>query len=369
MLALFKNTLLLTSLLCLSACWPLEDDKSPSGSSLLPDVNTSLSTESPVGIWMLDIDATSKVTYYEEDSSNIKSIEKSKHKIRQLISISQAENESYLMRECSIKRKPNVILDSVFFTPSFVGDEFLSSLSAFSIKGNVLSYFFELPDDSMQLKEAYGHMGTWPLNSQASLELDHNLSLQGNASQLIKNRSSSFPPQFSYPESWDQINNLDIKGVKVSDSTNFSQSRELTTEFTINDIPFLDTEETAMDCLRIENINTVTSLNSPDTTQEVIQSSKKLIYADFNHPNAIFLRTDEANTPEGTSLSVFADDSLFLNLNSPLLFPTCENLGCQKIIEVKASIKESLPNGIGGTITASQFNGEDIQVEISASIK
>lgn len=82
MLALFKNTLLLTSLLCLSACWPLEDDKSPSGSSLLPDVNTSLSTESPVGIWMLDIDATSEVTYYEEDSSNIKSIEKSKHKIR-----------------------------------------------------------------------------------------------------------------------------------------------------------------------------------------------------------------------------------------------------------------------------------------------
>jgi hypothetical protein len=369
MLALFKNILLLTSLLCLSACWPLEDDKSSSGSSLLPDVNTNLSTESPVGIWMLDIDATSEVTYYEEDSSNIKSIEKSKHKIRQLISISQAENESYLMRECSIKRKPNVILDSVFFTPSFAGGEFLSSLSAFSIKGNVLSYFFELADDSMQLKEAYGHMGTWPLNSQASLELDHNLSLQGNASQLIKNRSSSFSPLSSYPESWDQINNLDIKGVKVSDSTNFSQSRELTTEFTINDIPFLDTEETAMDCLRIENINTFTSLNSPDTTQEVIQSSKKLIYADFNHPNAILLRTDEANTPEGTSLSVFADDSLFLNLNSPILFPTCKNLGCQKIIEVKANIKESPPNGIGGTITASQFNGEDIQIEISASIK
>ena len=103
MSALFKNTLLLISLFCLSACWPFEDeDKKSSNSSLLPTINTSLSTESPVGIWMLEVAADRFESFYNEDfkeNSTDHSYNYHSYKFLSIENDPEKEN-SFLINDC-----------------------------------------------------------------------------------------------------------------------------------------------------------------------------------------------------------------------------------------------------------------------------
>jgi len=358
MLALFKYTLLFSSFLCLTACWPFENnDKEPSNTSLLPEINTNLSSESPVGIWMLDIDATSEVTLYDENNTDITSVEKSDHQIREFITISQLLTGDYIIQECSLTRAPNVM----------IANGFLSSLG-FTLKSNTLSFLLEISSEDI---ETLQHIISAPFSSQADLILDRNLSLKGSASQRFKSRPiNTNDPLVPAYKSYDQTNILDIKGVKISDETNFFQANELTTNFTINGVPFLDTEETAMECLRIENKKTTVTLQASDTLQEVSYSAEKFISANFNYGNRVFLQLDELSTIEKTRLLVFTDNSLFSNPELPIHYPFCEGTSddCQEITTVTSSLNENTPNTIGGTITASPTNGGSIEIEISVTL-
>lgn len=327
----------------------------------MPEINTHLSSDSPVGIWMLSIDATSKVTLYDENNTDITSIEKADHQIREFITISPASTEGYIIQECSIYRAPNIIISNVFFRSP-----------GFALKANTLSLFFEVPSDQIETIESIQHLAGLPLSHQTSLILDRNLSLKGSASQLFKSRPiNTNDPLVPAYKSYDQTNILDIKGVKISDETNFSLANELTTNFTINGVPFLDTEETAMKCLRIENKNTTINRYSSDIPEEISYTSETFISADFNSTNRISLQIDEPSTPERTRLQVFSDYSLFTNPQLPIHFPYCENdnSGCQEIIKIKLKSYENMPNKIGGDITASNVNSKDINIEISVSIK
>jgi len=362
MLALLKYTLLFSGFLCLTACWPFEkDDKEPSNTSLLPEINTNLSSESPVGIWMLDIDATSEVVSYQEDALTVKEIRKSKHKIREFITITKSEGEGYLLQECYLDSHPNVVIANGFFNSP-----------PLEKKDNVLSLSFDVPSADIETIESLQHIIRLPLSSQNRLELNDNLSLQGNASQLFKSRPiNTNDPLVPAYKSYDQTNILAIKGVKISDKINFSQANELATNFTINGVPFLDTEETAMRCMRIENKNTIITLQASDNLQEVSYSTEKFILAKFNYGNRIFLQLDDLSTSEKTRLSVFTDDNLFSNPELPIHYPFCDGTSdsCQEITKVTSNLNEDAPNIIGGNITASPMNGENINLEISVSLE
>ncbi len=358
MLALFKFPLLIISLLFLAACWPLEDNKKKKLSSeiaSLPDIDHNLSSESPVGIWMLDIDATTEITNFHNNNIEIKSIEKSKHKIREFISIKQSDNENYIIHECSLHRKPNVTMPG-----------WLNSFPS-TLKDNILSLSIDFPIEDL---ETYQFVGL-PLSSQTTLKFDNNLSLQGSASQLFKNRIFQTDPIFNQV-SKDQHHLLQIKGVKVSDETNFFNPSELTTQFTINDIPFLNSEETAIRCLRIEDIATTITHHS-DTPQEITHSSENLFSADFNHTNRVFLQKFVSDNTEKSTLTVFTNDSIFPNSNIPFYLSDCdENRNsqdkCKKVSSVKLHTQKDTSNTLESSITASTSDNNEINIKVSIEV-
>lgn len=356
MLALFKFPLLIISLLFLAACWPLEDNKKKKLSSeiaSLPDINHNLSSESPVGIWMLDIDATTEITNFH-NNTEIKSIEKSKHKIREFISIKQSDNENYIIHECSLHRKPNITMPGWF-------NSFPSTL-----KDNILSLSIDFPIEDL---ETYQFIGL-PLSSQTTLKFDNNLSLQGSASQLFKNRIFQTDPIFNQV-SKDQHHLLQIKGVKVSDETNLFNAAELTTQFTINDMPFLNSEETAIKCLRIENIATTITHHYSDIPQEITHSSEKLLSANFNDTNRIFLQIPTSGNTKKETLRIFSNDSIFPNLNIPFYLPDCEHVSnsCEEVSDVRLSIQKNKSNTLGSSITAYTSDNNEINIKVSISLK
>lgn len=350
-----KYLLTLSCLLFLTACWPLEDNKKKNDSSeasLLPAINNSLSTESPVGIWMLDIDATTEITNFQDNNTDIKSVEKSKHKIREFISIKQSDNENYVIHECSLHRKPNVTMPGWF-------NSFPSTL-----KDNILSLSIDFPIEDL---ETYQFVG-FPLNSQTTLKFDNNLSLQGTASQLFKNRIFQTDPIFNQV-SKDQQHLLQIKGVKVSDETNFFSASELTTQFTINDMPFLNSEETAIKCLRVEDIATTITHHS-DTSQEITHSSEKLLSADFNHTNRIFLQILTSDNKKTDNLKIFSNDSIFPHFNIPFYIPDCEHVSnsCKEVSDVKLNAKKSTSNILVSSITASTSDNNEVNIKVSIEV-
>jgi len=96
--------------------------------------------------------------------------------------------------------------------------------------------------------------------------------------------------------------------------------------FTIDRIPFLETEATAIKCIRIENSNSTTNRINPDASQEIHHSSQT--------------------------------------------FPNCTDTddNCEKIIKVTSNLNSSTPNSIGNTIIATKSNSEDIEIKVSVMV-
>jgi hypothetical protein len=353
MLASFKYLSLLISFILLTACWPLEEkDKKSSNPSLLPEVNKSLSNESPVGIWMLDIDATSEITNFQNNNTDIKSVEKSKHKIREFITVVHNIDEEYFVRECVIGGKPNVI-------------SWHTSIPLV-LKDNTLSLSIVLPPEDLETFQVIGV----PLNSQTTLKFENNLSVQGTASQVFKNRIFHSDPLFTDQVSKDQHHLLQIKGVKISNETNFFNASELTTQLTINDMPFLNSEKTAIKCLRTDDISTTITQYHSDAPQEVTNSSENLLLANFNDTNRIFLQILISDDSKEDKLNVFSNDSIFPNLNIPFYLPDCDHVSnnCEEVTDIKLNTKKNTSNILESLITASTSDNNEVNIKVSIEV-
>ena len=268
MLTLSKYAFLFICTLFLAGCsFFEEDDKKSSASSLLPDINTSLSTESPVGIWMLEISADSFESFYttdfEEHSTDHSSIYHAYKFLR--IENDPVEENSFLINDCYFSSS-----DIPTILTKWLLDNSTLLSPAVDIKGDDNGLF------------------TISISSQGELTLVNNLQLSGTQKSSFGASFGDFVvlPELEYLKAMADIlfpktssTDLSIKGVKVSDETIFSQASELDIQLNISS----NTSGTSIDASQIECISSTTKTrktftNNPETEiAESIESSN-----DFN---------------------------------------------------------------------------------------
>jgi len=274
MFALSKYAFLFICTLFLAGCsFFEEDDKKSSASSLLPDINTILSTESPVGIWMLEISADSFESFYTTDFEEHSTDYSSNYHAYKFLRIENdpVEENSFLINDCyySFRGMPTI----------FTGWQLVNST---------------LLSPAVDVEEDDNGLFTITSSSQGELTLVNNLQLSGTQkSSFGVSFASSLDtgdplalPDFTIWQAMADIlfpktssSNLSIKGVKVSDETIFSQASELDIQLNISS----NTSGTSIDASQIECISSTTKTrktftNNPETEiAESIESSN-----DFN---------------------------------------------------------------------------------------
>ncbi len=269
MLTLFKYTLLFSCTLFLAACWPeKENNKKPADTSLLPAINTRLSTESPVGIWMLEIAADRFESFYNEDFKENSTDHSSNYHSYKFLSIeSDPEKENYfLINNCSnfSSATPQI------FTHWQLANSILSSPKA-------------------DAEEDDNGLFTISSSTQGELKLVNNLQLSGTQKSSFEATFGDLfiLPELAYLEAIAAIlfpkiykEDLSIKGVKISDETNFSQASELDIQLNIS----TNSRDSSIDASEIKCISSTTktkttTINNPDIAKadisEAVESSNE----------------------------------------------------------------------------------------------
>ena len=223
---------LLASLLIISTLTACIFDKdtgnaSTTNQSALPDINPSLSSESPIGIWMLEISSTVEESFYFndlEDTAN--NIEKT-YRIQRFLIITEdpEQNDSYLINDCSEQGPPSL-------------------LKQWALQNSELT----IPSLINQPPEIVGYY-LMDQTIKGSLQLFENRSLQGqeysqitfsvhqpSVDILFETADPEINPNFSFaameslasilfPKKY--LNTKDVRGVKISDEINFASAPEL----------------------------------------------------------------------------------------------------------------------------------------------
>ncbi|MFT7371776.1 MAG: hypothetical protein ACI9T9_000455 [Oleiphilaceae bacterium] len=369
MSALFKNTLLLISLFCLSACWPFaEDDKKSSDSSLLPTINTSLSTESPVGIWMLEISTDRFESFYNEDFKENSTDYSSNYHSYKFLSIESnpEEENSFLINDCY-----NFSSDiPKVFTHWQLANSILSS-------------------PKVDFEEDDNGLFTISSSTQGELKLVNNLQLSGiqknsNEISFVSSLETGDPlaiPDLAY---WEAIagiffpkilkEDLSIKGVKISDETGFDQAIELDIQLNIsNNVSRANIDASHMKCLSSTTKTKTTTINNPDTdtadtgVSEIVESSNGF---NVHFINDTFVSIENLTQEETTS------NNIILALNEVQSWKTnkysnncLEDSNCQplRIFEQSSSLKTKghLSTTLAYT-TETEING---QVTLSIHVR
>ena len=246
--AISKYALFLTTLLCLSACWPIEDDKDSSNSSLLPAVNKNLSNESPTGIWMMEMTSSRFKSYYPigfEDRSTEHSSYYSSYTFLIIDEDPNIEN-SFTINDClySLGEVPKIF-------------------SSWQLVGSTLTR----PDTTYEDIDTGFYIMS--ISEQGKLNLVNNLELTGsqyhstNTTQLI-DTDLDYLLDSTFYAIWQSLadsifpkvseERINIKGVKVSDELNFDQATELNIQLNISD----SNNDTNFNPHQLKCINSVT---------------------------------------------------------------------------------------------------------------
>jgi hypothetical protein len=303
MSALFKNTLLLISLFCLSACWPLtEDDKKSPDSSLLPTINTSLSTESPVGIWMLEISADRFESFYNKDFKENSTDYSSNYNSYKFLSIESdpGEENSFLINDCY----------------NFSGG-IPKVLTHWQLANSILS------SPKVDFEEDDNGLFTIFSSTQGELTLVNNIQLSGiqknsNEISFTSNLETGDPlaiPDLAYWEAIADIflpkifkTDLSIKGVKISDKTDFYQAPELDIQLNIsNNVSRANIDVSHMKCLSSTTKTKTTTINNPNTdtaetgVSEIVESSNEF---NVHFINDTFVNIDNLTQEDTTSNNI-----------------------------------------------------------------
>lgn len=286
--------LLLITSLTLSACLKNEGKDSR---VQLPDINSNLSTDSPEGIWLLhmDIEATEKHQINDGERTN-----EDTYFIRQVIRISETEdageyqlgascNQSYLPTNNSLAIN-HTIGDEDF---TWVMRQLLDAYGlndpnthypAANLSNTDLPTLWQLSDNILTPNlvalnpEQVGLLRY--LFFQIGISLHNPLVQQGSKSgslNLTNNLTLSGSLQFENMKFLSTVNdyhrNMSIKGVKISDSTKFTEVEEI--DFSIHiespDVNITETSET-LDCLRIAEWNSTVTTTSNNSTERLSYS-------------------------------------------------------------------------------------------------
>lgn len=287
----------------LSACLKDEDKDSR---VQLPNINPNLSTESPEGIWLLhmDIEATEKHQINDGERTN-----EDTYFIRQVIRISETENagEYQLGASCNQSYLPTNNSSTINLT---IEDEDLTwimkqLLDAYGLNDpNALYPAANLSNTDLptlwQLSDNILTPNLVALNSeqvgllrylffQFGISLHNPFVQQGSKSgnlNLTNNLALTGRFQFENMKFLSTENdyhrNMSIKGVKISDSTKFSESEEI--DFSIHiESPDLNITETSatLDCLRLAEWNSTVTTTTNNSTERA-SSSKHISTINFS---------------------------------------------------------------------------------------
>jgi hypothetical protein len=291
----FKQWILLLLLsFTLSACFKNEDKDSR---VQLPNINPNLSTESPEGIWLLhmDIEATEKHQINDGERTN-----EDTYFIRQVIRISETENAGEYQLGASCKQSYLPTNNSLAINHTIEDEDFTwvmkqlldayglsdpnTHYSAINVSSTDLPTLWQLTDNILapnlvplnqdqawllqyqlfQTEIPYFYPFVKQGSKSGSLNLTNNLSLAG--SLQLKNM------KYLSTEN-DYQRYMSIKGVKISDSTKFTESEEI--DFSIHiespDVNITETSE-ILDCLRIAEWNSTVTTTSNNSTERLSYS-------------------------------------------------------------------------------------------------
>ena len=387
--------LLLLLSFSLSACLKDEDKDSR---VKLPNINPNLSTESPEGIWLLhmDIEAIEKHHINDGEKTN-----EDTYFIRQVIRISETENtgEYQLGASCNQSYLPTNNSLAVNHT---IGDEdftwvmrqLLDAYSlndpnthypAINVSNTDLPTLWQLTDKVLvpnlvplnqdqawllqyQLFQA-GVPYFYPFVKQGSksgrLNLTNNLSLTG--SLQLENM------KYLSTES-DYYRHMSIKGVKISDSTKFTEAEEIDFSIYINspDVNITETSE-FLSCLRIAQWHSTITTTSNNIT-ESLSHSKNISTIDFSKRETRYGYPDE--TFFEASKNLYTDKEILRIINPVPLDTSYTNRctetihsECESTLSFKLFIESHTQNRLSTKVDITDHEGEVIEAVFSMKIQ
>ena len=263
--AILKYALFLTTLLCLSACWPFEDDKDSSNSSLLPAVNNNLSNESPAGIWMMEMTSSRFESYYLtgfEDRSTEQTSYYSSYTFLIINEDSNNEN-SFTINDClySLGEVPKI-----FSSWQLVGSTLIRPDTTDEDIGNGFLIISISDQGRLNLMNNLELTGSQYYSTKTTQLIDTDLDylLDSLFFAIWQSLADSIFPKINEEK-------INIKGVKVSDELNFAQATELDIQLHISNF----NNGTNFNPSQLKCINSITSTKTTtynDTEDDLPQN-------------------------------------------------------------------------------------------------
>lgn len=355
MLASFQSLLLITCLLCLTACWPLEENQDSSEPNLLPEINTNLSSESPAGIWMLEITANTFESFYYPDLKENSTDYSSDYLSHKFLIISEdTENaNSFLINDCYPTDIPRLttrwqLIGSTLSIPEVIDEE-----TGIDIIDSVF----------------------WPSgSSQGELKLANNLALAGTQSNtfntsVIIPESTTHVPQvildYKNGESMTSVNfpkyyksKLTVKGVKVSDETNFSDAAELNLQLKLSNSGS-NNNTAQLKCISSVTKTQITILNDTEENTEnnfsqISESSSNLFNIHFKEKKYFLV---ENLSEEGSLSNIITQVNEYTFVNAKRIYnSSCSDTECQIMTDFQQT---SLLNSKGYLSTEVEYSTDD----------
>ena len=368
MSALFKNILLLISLFCLSACWPFEDeDKKSSNSSLLPTINTSLSTESPVGIWMLEIAADRFESFYNKDFKENSTDHSSNYHSYKFLSIKNdpEKENSFLINDCD---------SSSGGAPTI--------LANWQRSGEILS------SPTETFRNEVPRLFILSANTQGELKLINNLELSGSQSKSteisfsLDSLDTDDPLAIPNATVWQALGDIifpkidktiiSVKGIKISDETGFDQATELDIQLNVsNNVSRANIDASHMKCLSSTTKTKTTTTNNPDTaeadTYEIIESSNGF---NVHFINDTFVNIENLTQENTTSNNIILALDEAQSWKTNKYSNNClEDSNCQSLKNFEQSSSLKTQGHLSTTVDYATETGINAQATLSITVK
>lgn len=386
--------LLLLLSFSLSACLKDEDKDSR---VTLPNINPNLSTESPEGIWLLhmDIEAIEKHHINDGEKTN-----EDTYFIRQVIRISETENtgEYQLGASCNQSYLPtnnslaiNHTIEDEDFT--WVMRQLLDAYGlndpnthypAANLSNTDLPTLWQLSDNILTPNlvalnpEQVGLLRY--LFFQIGISLHNPLVQQGSKSgslNLTNNLALSGSLQFENMKFLSTVNdyhrNMSIKGVKISDSTKFTEAEEIDFSIYINspDVNITETSE-FLSCLRIAQWHSIITTTSKNIT-ESLSHSKHLSTIEFSARENGYGYPDE--TYFETSKNLYTGKEI-VRIISPVPLDTsytnrCTETNhseCESALSFKLLLESQTKNNLSAEVDIIDHEGKVIEAGFSMRI-
>ena len=387
--------LLLLLSFSLSACLKDEDKDSR---VKLPNINPNLSTESPEGIWLLhmDIEATEKHHINDGERTN-----EDTYFIRQVIRISETENTGEYQLGASCNQSYLPINNSLASHHTIEDEDFTwvmrqlldayglsdpnTHYPAINVSNTDLPTLWQLTDNILtpnlvplnqnqawllqyqlfQTENPYFYPFVKQGSKSGSLNLVNNLSISGSL-QLEHMKYLSTENDYH--------RNMSIKGVKISDSTKFTESEEI--DFSIHiKSPNVNITETSevLNCLRIAQWHSTVTTTS-NISADSLFHSKRISTIKFSEIQDRYRYSDETFFEASKNLNT-NKETLRIIKPAPLdtsytnQCPEASYSECNRALSFKLQQESQSQNSLSAKVDIVNHIGEAVEAGFSMRIR